>query len=193
MIDSLSEYEMKLVQDADLLLTKNKIIQKVYEVFGKLSEFYKQSSSNKNLPVVNAISAKISRGENYKGLPYVILDYPRHFGKVDVFAVRTFFWWGNFFSITLHLSGQYKSDYIAAVKSAMNQNLFEGWFVSCGDDPWQHHFERDNYTPLQLEKGCDFEGSSYLKLAKKIPLDKWDEVERFCESNFSFLMEVLGS
>ena len=33
-------------------------------------------------------SPKISKGENYKGLPYVMLDYPRCFGKTDIFAIR---------------------------------------------------------------------------------------------------------
>ena len=68
-----------------------------------------------NLPEEVLIqSPKISRGENYNGLPYVMLDYPRCFGKEDVFAMRTMFWWGNFFSITWHLKGKYSKEYIAA-------------------------------------------------------------------------------
>ena len=34
----LSEHELQLIQNADLLLTKNKIIGKVYDLFGELSE-----------------------------------------------------------------------------------------------------------------------------------------------------------
>ena len=56
-------------------------------------------------------SPKISKGENYKGLPWLVLDYPRYFNKEDIFAIRTLFWWGNFFSITLHISGKYKMRY----------------------------------------------------------------------------------
>ena len=50
-------------------------------------------------------SPKITRGENYQLLPYVILDYPRCFQKEQVFAIRTMFWWGKGISITLHVSG----------------------------------------------------------------------------------------
>ncbi len=35
-----------------------------------------------------------------------MLDYPRAFGRDSIFACRTFFWWGRFFSLTLHLAGR---------------------------------------------------------------------------------------
>ena len=57
-----------------------------------------------NLAIVQS-TPKIAKGENYLQLPYVLLDYPRCFDKENIFAIRTMFWWGNFFSITLHLSG----------------------------------------------------------------------------------------
>jgi regulatory protein YycI of two-component signal transduction system YycFG len=80
---SLSTYEMQLVTDAALLLTKNKIINKVYSMFGDLSEEYKRSISENNINVINLVNAKISKGENYQGLPYVMLDYPRQFSKMQ--------------------------------------------------------------------------------------------------------------
>ena len=95
----LSPAEMDLVCNADLLLTKNAIIDKVYLIFGDVAEQVRSDLGP---------SPKISRGENYLGLPWVMLDYPRLFGKEDTLATRVFFWWGNFFSITLHLKGIYK-------------------------------------------------------------------------------------
>jgi hypothetical protein len=192
MATALAEYEMKLVMDAQLLLTKNKVIQKVCELFGGLSEDYR-NIIDEDFSSLNLIAPKISRGENYKGLPYVILDYPRQFGKVDVFAVRTFFWWGNFFSITLQLSGQYKNDYLPRIEKAIEKKIFESWYVGSSDDPWQHHFESDNYQPLQPEKKYDFEEYAYLKIAKKIPLNKWDDAETFFEENFKLLIKILAS
>ena len=32
---------------------------------------------------------------------------PAVFSKENIFAIRTMFWWGNFFSISLHVSGKY--------------------------------------------------------------------------------------
>src|SRR4051794_24734884 len=109
---SLSKYEQKLVTDAEILIAKNSIIQKVYALFGKLAEDYRAIMLGTDWTVVNDLHPKISRGENYRGLPYVILDFPRNFGKEDVFAIRSFFWWGNFFSITLQLEGSFFNQYV---------------------------------------------------------------------------------
>ena len=110
----LSAEELSLVQDTHWLLTKNNIIEKTKALFGNLAEsLVKQTSRYEDhFPqTVHLYSPKVFKGEYYEGLPYVMLDYPRIFGKDDVFAIRTFFWWGNFFSITLQLKGSYHQEY----------------------------------------------------------------------------------
>src|SRR5689334_6032402 len=107
----LSQKEMELVTRADWILTKNGIIKKVKQLFEELQE--KQTEELKahrsELPAaVFSFSPKISKGENYQGLPYLVLDHPRIFEKENILAVRTLFWWGNFFSTTLHVAGEYK-------------------------------------------------------------------------------------
>ena len=96
-----------------------------------------------------AIPPKISKGENYKGLPYLVLDYPRYFGKDDHFAIRSMFWWGNFFSITLHLSGIYKKMYENKIEASFTLLKEESFFIGISDDQWEHHFETSNYLPLE--------------------------------------------
>lgn len=192
MIISLTDYEMKLVSDSNILLTKNKIIQKVYELLGSLADDYKtmlQTGSNTSFLIEK--EAKIARGENYKGLPYVIMDYPRIFGKVDVFAIRSFFWWGNFFSITLHLTGKYQGIYFSKIEKAINENLFQDWFIGCAPDPWEHHFEKENYTPISSGEKKLSANLPYLKISRKISLRKWDEVEFFLRENFRLLIKVI--
>ena len=122
-------------------------------------------------------SAKISKGENYKGLPYVMLDYPRCFGKSDTFAMRTMFWWGHFFSVTLHLKGQYKSLLMPAVKNQLGLLAQENFYISISGDEWRHDFEGDNYIPISSAKQQvivqNLLESSYFKIAGKIALDEW--------------------
>ena len=82
-----------------------------------------KSSITDRLPAeVAEISPKISKGENYNGLPYVMFDYPRFFTKENVFAVRTFFWWANYFSVTLHLKGEYKEMFA--------ETIFKKYFIA---------------------------------------------------------------
>lgn len=190
---SLTDYEMQLVTDARALITKNIIIKKVYALFAKLAEEYKKELANTRLDSSNLINPKISRGENYLGLPYVMLDYPRQFGKTDVFAVRTFFWWGNFFSITLQLAGKYQRQFYANIENAVNKDRFDGWHIGTAANQWEHHFESNNYSPVTEGKRYNLSPYSFLKLAKKIPLDKWDETEVFYTKSFKLIMKTLQS
>src|SRR5437762_7300116 len=92
----LSLFEMDLVNNAGWILTKNGIIQKAKQLLLGLQEkqqVYLQLQSSSISAEVLRPSAKISKGENYHGLPYLILDFPRFFEHKDIFAIRTMFWW----------------------------------------------------------------------------------------------------
>jgi hypothetical protein len=187
----LSATELALVTNAEILLTKNRIIEKVYEMFGALSEVYKKEITNYTLPFTIPDNPKISRGENYNGLPYVMLDYPRLFSREETFAIRTFFWWGNFFSLTLQLEGSYQNMFLEALNKAIKESALNDWYVAISDDRWQHQFDEHYYSPL--EKVKDIRSLPFIKLAKKIPLNKWDEGETFLLENFTAIIKILSS
>jgi hypothetical protein len=193
----LSQKEMELVINADWILTKNHILQKVNELLGgihTLQESYIRSNPRQLLPEAAATGARISKGENYKGLPYLILDHPRLFQKEDVFAIRTMFWWGNFFSITLHLSGQYKIKAAANIMAAYSLLAADGYSLGIHTGQWEHHFEKDNYKLVTEMSNDEFtariNASPFIKLAKKIPLEKWDEAAELLTEYFSVLVKV---
>jgi hypothetical protein len=86
-------------------------------MFGGINEMMKKelASFDHLFGDIQCLNGKISRGENYQLLPYIILDYPSYFSRNNIFAVRTMFWWGNFFSITLHLSGDHKINLLITI------------------------------------------------------------------------------
>ncbi|HVG14598.1 MAG TPA: hypothetical protein VM935_06545, partial [Chitinophagaceae bacterium] len=170
-----SKRETEMMCNADIILTKNRILEKVRLMLEVLQEQLRSFQFHADLAPVFNIPPKISRGENYEGLPYLILDYPRFFKPEDIFAIRTMFWWGNFFSTTLHLSGSHKSLYgpvIEANSSLLAQNNF---YVGINANPWAHHFEQSNYQVIKTGKEilAGERQTSHLKLATKIPLDEW--------------------
>ena len=140
-------------------------------------------------------SPKISKGENYKGLPWLVLDYPRYFTKENVLAIRTLFWWGNFFSITLHLSGNYKTKYEKKIIDSFRSLKEENFSVCINEDQWEHHFETTNYLPVHALTGSQFREiilkRPFIKLAKKIPLEQWNEVEKKLLEIFSQFINTL--
>jgi len=187
----LSPKEAELMLNADWILTKNAIINKIKTAFEHLQSRQQATLQNSKLNFpseVTIISPKVSKGENYRGLPYLILDYPRFFAGADHFAIRSLFWWGNFFSITLHLAGRYKSMYEAAIISSLPSIKEEGFFICTNEDPWQHHFESGNYASVNEMDQSAFEyataNKDFIKLAKRFPLEEWDTIEEKLMSSY---------
>lgn len=195
---TLSSRELKLVCDKEWILTKNIIIEKVYRLFGTLS-LSMQKTVLQNAAVLpepaREGNPKISRGENYRSLPYVMLDYPRHFSKESTLAIRTLFWWGNFFSINLQLSGDCKEKAMPALILNFTALQKEGYWVCINTDPWQHHFEEDNYVPIESYTAIGFaailQRESFIKIAKRISLRRWDEAAEFLEHHFNEMIMLL--
>ena len=143
-------------------------------------------------------SPKISKGENYRGLPYVILDYPRVFGREDVLAIRTMFWWGHYFSITLHLKGQYRDGLLTAIQAYIPLLAAKGFHIGISGDEWRHELADDNYMALEgldqpaIEKALD-KGRAFLKLSATCGLDRWDEAPEVLTDLFRVLVAVINT
>lgn len=196
---TLSPKEQELVNNADWILTKNLIIEKVYELFGRVAaeyiDIYKKFPDFERSTLF-ALSPKISKGEQYLQLPYVMLDFPRNFTDNDFFAIRTFFWWGNHYSIHLLLKGKYLLKYGASIDRFLTLSgkytpETKGWYIGVGDQPWQHYFEEDNYVSLDKWDGKRVTGLPFLKLAKKIPLEQWDDMELFLTTHFNKMLAIM--
>jgi len=193
----LSPEEQTLVATTDWILTKNRVIQKINQLLSGVQTAQQQllqSFAMLEMEVLTS-SPRISKGENYKGLPWVVLDYPRYFNKEDVFTIRTLFWWGNFFSVTLHVSGIYKTKYEKKVINSFESLKTNFFFVCINEGQWEHHFETNNYLLVSDVNSTDFEErihkESFIKLAKKIPLEQWNDIEKNLLEIFSQLINTL--
>lgn len=189
----LSPEEKELVTNAGWILTKNAIMQKAKYLFEAV-QHDQQSFLNQHsmLPgEITSIPPKISRGENYRGLPWLMLDYPRYFEKGNTFAIRTMFWWGRFFSSTLHLSGVNKQLYGEKLLARAVADR-EHWFLCVSDDQWQHHMEEDNYRLIRDMAGGEVRslaaGRDFLKIATTFPIADWEEVGEHLSESFKKLV-----
>lgn len=190
----LSPSEQSLVENREWLLTKHKIIGKVYEMFGNLIVNYVSILSEypELFPEeVIQISPKIYKGEMYRQLPYVMLDLPRFFHKKNVFAIRSFFWWGNSFSIHLVLGGIYKERFQNAIQKNIKEGRLIQWYSGVQEEPWQHHFEEDNYLPV--DGNTNIQMGNYLKLGIHLPLNEWNNAPEFFGRSYRELMKAMKS
>lgn len=192
----LSPAEAELVSDPSWILTKNGIILKIKSLLEDLQSRQQEFLLLNNiLPgEVNDIPPKISKGENYLGLPYLILDYPRHFHNEGTFAIRSMFWWGHFFSSTLHLSGKYKQMFQEKLLSNI-QTFQNDYFICVNDEEWEHHFEENNYRKMDLLNSAEindiFNGKNFIKLARRLPLQQWETADEFLFETFSEMIKSL--
>jgi len=194
----LSSKELELVCNTNWILTRHVIIKKVYELFGQVLPHLEKSlaAGKAQLPrEVFIKQPKISRGENYQQLPYVILDYPGYFSREDTVAIRTFFWWGNFFSVALQLSGNVKEDMCLRIRSHFNYLQQNDFWICVNNDPWEHHFDKSNYLYIGDITSENFEDILYrepfIKIAKKIPLQQWQDVPGFITNSFDEIVQML--
>lgn len=199
---SFSDKELDFIQQTDLLLTKRIVTQKLYRAFGELQKsltIITEKHQNKLPEALRIQEAKISRGENYKGLPYIVLDYPRLFQQSDIFTYRTLFWWGHYYSCTLHLQGSYLQQYQHTLVQNLDNLKESGFYVSIGQKPWEHHFEPNNY---QLLSDLHFSQTSFqeflanrtfLRLSKQLELNKFDHLAEFTAQTWRELLTVLST
>ena len=194
---TLSDDEQQLVNNTDWILTKRKIMDTVNEMLGQISEHQQQFIENEKEWLPDSVmqsTPKIAKGENYLQLPYMLLDYPRCFESEKIFAVRTMFWWGNFFSITLHLSGSYKRMFqqkIIENLSAVKQQVF----ICINENQWQHHFEEDNYVDIKKIGKNELQDmilqKQFIKLAIKFSLQSWNDMPSLIDKAFDDLIKML--
>lgn len=140
-------------------------------------------------------SGKISRGENYRQLPYLVLDYPRKFTRDDIFAFRTLFWWGHFFSNTLHLQGNslltYRFNFLNHYRKLSEDNFY----ICINSNPWEYHYNKDNYVLVKELKESEYEeivrNCEFLKLSRKLELNQIDQLYSFTLSSLTKLKKML--
>ena len=190
----LTEKELLILQDTDFLLTKATVLEKINTLLRQTREELKGCVENSNFSFpdgTDLLNGKISKGENYKNLPYMVLDYPALFTTKTVFAYRTMFWWGNFFSATLHLEGIALNYYRNSITINLNKLLEKDVYIGVGDTPWQYHYEKDNYIPLTENHKYFITNCKFLKLSKKLELKKWNDVPEFSTNFFELILPVL--
>ena len=193
---TLSVGELAMANDKNIILTKQAIIAKAAALFNEqiptLSILFHQIFKD-DKKLISSIP-KISKGENYNGFPYVIMDYPASFDKENIFALRTMFLWGNFISITLHLKGKYKEMFAADIfKKIAVQPAF---YVSISDDEWLHDFNENNFIKVKdvpNQFTVKVKERNFFKIALKYELHHWNMMQSVLPEGYEKIKKLFIS
>ncbi|MBL0097255.1 MAG: hypothetical protein IPP46_12785 [Bacteroidetes bacterium] len=178
----LDKEEFALLSDAEIFLVKKRLSEKLNMLLSDCIKNIEHCLTEhpgflEEEVVMNR--PKISKGENYLSFPWQILDYPRLFGREDIFAIRTLCWWGQSFSITLHLSGKYADQFHSKLNHHLAFLADNDYFICINSNQWHHHFGSDNYLSAGELSGINetitslYQRNHFIKIMKKIPLSDW--------------------
>ena len=192
-----SDSELTRFTDQEFLKAKQAITTKIVSFLAETERDLHEEihRSGFNFPENTLFQAgKISKGENYLGLPYFVLDYPRLFSQKEVFAFRTMFWWGHELSCTLHLSGNclklYEDQLLTNISKATDL------YFGINHTPWEFHFERDNFLPVSELTKADMAGHirehGFVKIADRLPLTKQESYKPFIMESLARFLKYLA-
>jgi len=174
-----SAKELRLINDTSFLLSKRVITEKTCNLLHGLKETLAASPIHRTFPFpagTDFHQGKITRGENLKGLPYLVLDFPRLFEQDNIFAFRTMFWWGNYFSFTLHLKGKALKQFGEPLLKNLSKQKKKDLLVYLGEDEWEHDLSNEGYVPYSKELNEIIQKQGFLKLSRKIAVSDFEKL-----------------
>lgn len=193
----LSEKELEVLGGQEFLLLKRSVTDKLLRELNEVKLAIKSSMAFAAIHFpegTDTRAGKISRGENYLGLPYLVLDFPKLFSQKEVLAFRTMIWWGRLVSCTLLNTvkdADEASGIAAKLKGMKNKNVW----ICIHESPWHHHFGTDNYVKLESlrdeEVMAYLSRSGFLKLARKIPIRQISRMRTFAKETFELFSVML--
>jgi hypothetical protein len=187
---SLSQEEIELLKNTEFLFLKNVVSEKIVKKLRTIEKNIHKTftlNADESLQKYGVKTAKISKGEQYQGLPYFVLDYPRHFTRDEVVAFRVMLWWGKFLSCTLHLQGEVVKTLSPALLDQFSDD--PNIYFCINDNPWEYHYEDNNYQQLinlnheVINK--HLEDKRFLKLSTFMPIDRWEDYNDFVSKTFA--------
>jgi hypothetical protein len=194
---TLTSSELSLLRDRSFFDQKRLLSDRIAIMLGALTESYRNEiiKYESFVPAEARMkTGKISKGENYLGLPYQVLDFPAVFTKDNVFALRTMIWWANPAIITFHVAGKYLSLFDVENPEFLKL-LPDDYLVCINSDQWVHHIQPSNFITvgeyMKNEKGDypSFFKNDFFKLACIVPLEQIHLLE---SRSLAFLNAVLG-
>jgi len=182
---SLTAYDLSILHDKAFFEAKHQIMHKWEQFLTHLAQKIQEWASFVNqitLPdEVKQTTPKISKGENYQGMPYMVLDYPRYFGKEDTCAFRNILLWNRGLYSTWLFEGKYMDYAVQNYKQYGSSSMY----LHQNEDKWVHELTpQDIYIQTPESFYCETllektkEKLHYLKFSNFVSFQEWNILEQ---------------
>ncbi|MFA7381036.1 MAG: hypothetical protein WC150_11270 [Bacteroidia bacterium] len=137
---------------------------------------------------------KVSKGENFKGYPYIVLDCPRLYSTDTEVICRTIFRWGHGWS--LHFTVQGKT--FSRVNHSLpffSASLSSDWLLYTGENIWEQDVDSVFFLPTlsisETSLSHTINRQGFFKIATQINLSDAVEWPPFPQQTYQILFDLL--
>jgi hypothetical protein len=165
--------EIQLLSNPKFFELKTDATEKLKSLMEQVREVYLLEIHPEKLlapPETDFAKGQIAKGENYEGYPYVMLDFPKRFGKGEIFTYRTMFWYGHFFIFSFIVSGKqlpvYQANLITHYAELCDHNL-----LFCKDDIWDWRLSSTIPLTIQTKQQVmnSLHAQNFIKVVLHLP------------------------
>jgi hypothetical protein len=175
----LTNHQLKLAADTDYPITKNQVIANISLLFDELGKHLQQTHFEGSFQFLNHGSYKVTRGENYQGLPYIVLDYPKISGTDFPIVMRTMFWWGKYFSFNIIIQDE---SLLNKIKPANWLDKNRELFALTSTDKWDNDVLSNAYEPFTLHRNLSYNHiAGCTRLSAILPISQYEELLDYAE------------
>ncbi|MBO3696859.1 hypothetical protein [Roseivirga sp. E12] len=177
----LTERQKDFITDSEGFIIKNEVDTQVNRLLYSFHESLSSLIEEKpfHLPAkLGKTPFKVSKGNNHKGFPFQVIDFPASLGQTDAYSFRSVIWYGNFFSFSLLLKGEPKTIY----ESYLSRLTSKGYTMTWADNIWETEISiinsiDINVSSLEKARGI-YQSNEALKIFKSYNLNQIDDFER---------------
>ncbi|NTW50623.1 MAG: hypothetical protein HGB19_13015 [Chlorobiales bacterium] len=133
---TLTAEEIELLSNKSFYEQKIRATEKLKALMHEIRLEYRSFINPSELycpPETDFERGQITKGENYEGYPYVILDFPKYFSKMEIFTFRTMFWYGHGLIFSVILAGERLPHYRARFTSNYDMLVQNGIVIGKRD------------------------------------------------------------
>lgn len=174
----LTKHELDFISDPYWMSLKQKLIRTISDSMHGVGQWIMDEYY-----AGTALSYKVTRGENYLDMPYLVLDAPQLKPNALEGKLRIMLWWGHYISLQLFVK--------PAVLLNINTDTInsKNYLVLAGDQLFNNNLDTKDFIPLSaIRSGLD-PGQEMTKICIKI---EWTEMEHI-EQHIREFMNDLGS
>lgn len=173
--------QLSFLSDKNNFLLKNQVDATVNKLLYSFQDsiFDLLDKAQYTLPTnPSKLPSKVTKGNNLKGFPFQVSDYPSTLNKDDIFSFRSTVWYGHFFSFSLILSGTPKEKHIIDLEKITGK----GYKLVTNEAIWETDLinkDSINISQGELERvSALIKKSAGFKIFKAYELNQFYDFER---------------